>query len=122
MGHDPPSVWWLNWSGLRVVLLQRQMGAAAMVVFPEAFAVSVKTGLAEYDHVVQTLPARELSESLTREDRRIFAPFLDAGRPELNVSEDQDGGSSASSLYAATTPNFGHPNSNRISTCLQVSS
>jgi hypothetical protein len=73
MGHDPPSVWWLNWSGLRAVLLQRQMGAAAMVVFREAFAVSVKTGLAEYDHVVQTLPARELG---ILEDRRMIAPFL----------------------------------------------
>ena len=62
-GDDPSGVWRLNRSGLRAVLLERQMGAAAMVVFREAFEVSVQTALAEYDHVIQVLPPERADQS-----------------------------------------------------------
>jgi hypothetical protein len=38
-GDDVSSVWRLDRSGLRAVFLQRQMGAAAMIIVREAFEV-----------------------------------------------------------------------------------
>jgi hypothetical protein len=60
---DQSTIWQLDWSGLRAVVLHCQMRAASMIVIDEVLKVSVQTAIVEYDHVIQALAANGAPES-----------------------------------------------------------
>ena len=55
--NDPASIGRLHAAGLRAVLLQCQMGPAAMVIIEEHFEMLAQAALVEYDHVIEALAA-----------------------------------------------------------------
>ena len=55
---DPSRIRWLDGAWLGRILLQAQVGPAAMIVGQELLKVPVQTSLVEHDHVVQALAAK----------------------------------------------------------------
>ena len=71
---DPSRIRWLDGAWLGRILLQAQVGPAAMMVGQEPLKVPVQASLVEHDHVVQALAAKG-TDSVRLDDAEGGAPF-----------------------------------------------